>query len=147
MHGNQPALTVHSFFMCIPVVLCWFFLNCNPACGFLNLWCNQYERWLKVLYCDLFFVFSQIQSCICYFLQVCRCISELCRQRFSNSDSMISECKARSDIPNPVVKSVAIDDKLSFWFPFPLYNNDVTIWMVHVFRSFLLAWWCFCMIL
>ncbi|KAM3689336.1 hypothetical protein ACB098_09G040300 [Castanea mollissima] len=32
---------------------------------------------------------------------VCRCISELCRHRPSHSDNMLSECKARSDIPNP----------------------------------------------
>ncbi|KAF3441780.1 hypothetical protein FNV43_RR15695 [Rhamnella rubrinervis] len=32
---------------------------------------------------------------------VCRCISELCRHRSSDSDTMLSECKARADIPNP----------------------------------------------
>ncbi|PSS04621.1 Protein SHOOT GRAVITROPISM like [Actinidia chinensis var. chinensis] len=32
---------------------------------------------------------------------VCRCISELCRHRSSNSNSMLTECKARADIPNP----------------------------------------------
>ncbi|XP_059462470.1 protein SHOOT GRAVITROPISM 6 isoform X2 [Corylus avellana] len=32
---------------------------------------------------------------------VCRCISELCRHKSSYSDTMLSECKARSDIPNP----------------------------------------------
>ncbi|PRQ43676.1 putative condensin complex subunit 1 [Rosa chinensis] len=32
---------------------------------------------------------------------VCRCISELCRHRSSNSDTMVKECKARADIPNP----------------------------------------------
>ncbi|KAB2630954.1 protein SHOOT GRAVITROPISM 6 [Pyrus ussuriensis x Pyrus communis] len=32
---------------------------------------------------------------------VCRCISELCRHRASNSDIMLSECKARADLPNP----------------------------------------------
>ncbi|GAV58925.1 hypothetical protein CFOL_v3_02458 [Cephalotus follicularis] len=31
---------------------------------------------------------------------VCRCISELCRHR-SHSNSMLNECKARADIPNP----------------------------------------------
>ncbi|PQQ19778.1 protein SHOOT GRAVITROPISM 6 [Prunus yedoensis var. nudiflora] len=31
---------------------------------------------------------------------VCRCISELCRHR-SNSNTMLAECKARADIPNP----------------------------------------------
>ncbi|KAM2569015.1 hypothetical protein TB2_009175 [Malus domestica] len=32
---------------------------------------------------------------------VCRCISELCRNRASNSEIMLSECKARADLPNP----------------------------------------------
>lgn len=32
---------------------------------------------------------------------VCRCISELCRQRPSYSSTMLTECKARVDIPNP----------------------------------------------
>ncbi|XP_061964637.1 protein SHOOT GRAVITROPISM 6 isoform X5 [Populus nigra] len=32
---------------------------------------------------------------------VCRCISELCRNRSSNSNSMVSECKARADVPSP----------------------------------------------
>ncbi|KAA8518672.1 hypothetical protein F0562_016146 [Nyssa sinensis] len=32
---------------------------------------------------------------------VCRCISELCRHRSSNSNMMLTECKARTDIPNP----------------------------------------------
>ncbi|XP_021677399.2 protein SHOOT GRAVITROPISM 6 isoform X1 [Hevea brasiliensis] len=32
---------------------------------------------------------------------VCRCISELCRHRSSNISSMLSECKARADIPSP----------------------------------------------
>lgn len=32
---------------------------------------------------------------------VCRCISELCRHRSSSSNVMLSECKARDDIPNP----------------------------------------------
>ncbi|KAL3532002.1 hypothetical protein ACH5RR_005523 [Cinchona calisaya] len=32
---------------------------------------------------------------------VCRCISELCRHRSSQTDTMFSECKARSDIPHP----------------------------------------------
>uniref|UniRef100_A0A5B6ZUL3 Uncharacterized protein n=1 Tax=Davidia involucrata TaxID=16924 RepID=A0A5B6ZUL3_DAVIN len=32
---------------------------------------------------------------------VCRCISELCRHRSSNSNTMLTECKARTDIPNP----------------------------------------------
>ncbi|TQE07856.1 hypothetical protein C1H46_006505 [Malus baccata] len=32
---------------------------------------------------------------------VCRCISELCRNRASNSDIMLSECQARADLPNP----------------------------------------------
>nr|GMC46406.1 protein SHOOT GRAVITROPISM 6 isoform X3 [Ipomoea batatas]GMC48856.1 protein SHOOT GRAVITROPISM 6 isoform X3 [Ipomoea batatas]GMC51014.1 protein SHOOT GRAVITROPISM 6 isoform X3 [Ipomoea batatas]GMC56550.1 protein SHOOT GRAVITROPISM 6 isoform X3 [Ipomoea batatas]GMD02924.1 protein SHOOT GRAVITROPISM 6 isoform X3 [Ipomoea batatas] len=32
---------------------------------------------------------------------VCRCISELCRRRSSESNAMLSECKARTDIPNP----------------------------------------------
>ncbi|XP_010546529.1 PREDICTED: protein SHOOT GRAVITROPISM 6 isoform X2 [Tarenaya hassleriana] len=31
---------------------------------------------------------------------ICRCISELCRRR-STANSMLSECKARSDIPSP----------------------------------------------
>ncbi|XP_034223743.1 protein SHOOT GRAVITROPISM 6 isoform X1 [Prunus dulcis] len=31
---------------------------------------------------------------------VCRCISELCRHR-SNGNTMLAECKARADIPNP----------------------------------------------
>ncbi|KAK9289631.1 hypothetical protein L1049_007789 [Liquidambar formosana] len=34
---------------------------------------------------------------------VCRCISELCRHRSSHGNSMLSECKARADIPNPEV--------------------------------------------
>ncbi|KAK3013387.1 hypothetical protein RJ639_010056 [Escallonia herrerae] len=33
--------------------------------------------------------------------EVCRCISELCRQRFSQNDTMLLECKARADIPLP----------------------------------------------
>ncbi|KAG2686379.1 hypothetical protein I3760_09G003000 [Carya illinoinensis] len=32
---------------------------------------------------------------------VCRCISELCRHKPSYSDTILSECKARSDIPSP----------------------------------------------
>ncbi|GAB4833550.1 Protein SHOOT GRAVITROPISM 6 [Ancistrocladus abbreviatus] len=32
---------------------------------------------------------------------VCRCISELCRHRSSNSSMMLTECRARSDIPSP----------------------------------------------
>ncbi|XP_071910613.1 protein SHOOT GRAVITROPISM 6 isoform X7 [Coffea arabica] len=32
---------------------------------------------------------------------VCRCISELCRRRSSQSNSMLSECNARTDIPHP----------------------------------------------
>ncbi|CAI9097916.1 OLC1v1034435C1 [Oldenlandia corymbosa var. corymbosa] len=32
---------------------------------------------------------------------VCRCISELCRHRSSQSGAMLSECKARTDIPPP----------------------------------------------
>ncbi|KAF5953918.1 hypothetical protein HYC85_006774 [Camellia sinensis] len=32
---------------------------------------------------------------------VCRCISELCRHRSSYSNSMLTECKDRADIPNP----------------------------------------------
>ncbi|KAL9236431.1 hypothetical protein vseg_011104 [Gypsophila vaccaria] len=31
---------------------------------------------------------------------VCRCISELCRSKLGNSSIMLSECKARSDIPS-----------------------------------------------
>ncbi|KAG5556798.1 hypothetical protein RHGRI_007155 [Rhododendron griersonianum] len=34
---------------------------------------------------------------------VCRCISELCRHRSSHSSTMLTECKARADIPNPEV--------------------------------------------
>ncbi|KAJ6746742.1 MAESTRO-RELATED HEAT DOMAIN-CONTAINING [Salix koriyanagi] len=34
-------------------------------------------------------------------LKVCRCISELCRNRSSNSNSMVSEYKARADVPSP----------------------------------------------
>lgn len=40
--------------------------------------------------------------------QVCRCISELCRQRSSYYNSMLSECNARADIPKPEVKVVLI---------------------------------------
>ncbi|KAF5473711.1 hypothetical protein F2P56_005682 [Juglans regia] len=32
---------------------------------------------------------------------VCRCISELCRHKPSYSDTILSECKSRSDIPSP----------------------------------------------
>ncbi|XP_071908328.1 protein SHOOT GRAVITROPISM 6-like isoform X4 [Coffea arabica] len=32
---------------------------------------------------------------------VCRCISEFCRRRSSQSNSMLSECNARTDIPHP----------------------------------------------
>ncbi|KAF9599000.1 hypothetical protein IFM89_033345 [Coptis chinensis] len=32
---------------------------------------------------------------------VCRCISELCRQRSSSSNFLLTECKARDDIPKP----------------------------------------------
>ncbi|WRX23501.1 hypothetical protein QQP08_015988 [Theobroma cacao] len=32
---------------------------------------------------------------------VCRCIAELCRHRSSYNNNMLSDCKARSDIPNP----------------------------------------------
>ncbi|KAI5680712.1 hypothetical protein M9H77_01939 [Catharanthus roseus] len=32
---------------------------------------------------------------------VCRCITELCRHRSSQSNNMLSECKARTDIPDP----------------------------------------------
>lgn len=36
--------------------------------------------------------------------QVCRCISELCRHRSYYSNSMLSECQARTDIPHPEVQ-------------------------------------------
>ncbi|KAK4392143.1 protein SHOOT GRAVITROPISM 6 [Sesamum angolense] len=32
---------------------------------------------------------------------VCRCISELCRHKHAQSDTILSDCKARNDIPNP----------------------------------------------
>ncbi|XP_020549473.1 protein SHOOT GRAVITROPISM 6 [Sesamum indicum] len=32
---------------------------------------------------------------------VCRCISELCRHKHAQSDMILSDCKARNDIPNP----------------------------------------------
>ncbi|KAI3447537.1 hypothetical protein Pfo_004202 [Paulownia fortunei] len=32
---------------------------------------------------------------------VCRCISELCRNKHTQSDTILSDCKARADIPNP----------------------------------------------
>ncbi|KAJ8438697.1 hypothetical protein Cgig2_011880 [Carnegiea gigantea] len=32
-------------------------------------------------------------------MEICRCISELCRHRLMNSSTMLSEYKARSDIP------------------------------------------------
>ncbi|TXG59013.1 hypothetical protein EZV62_016842 [Acer yangbiense] len=32
---------------------------------------------------------------------VCRCIAELCRYRSSHTNAMLSECKARVDIPKP----------------------------------------------
>ncbi|CAA0829709.1 Protein SHOOT GRAVITROPISM 6 [Striga hermonthica] len=32
---------------------------------------------------------------------VCRCISELCRNKHTQSDMILSDCKARADIPNP----------------------------------------------
>ncbi|KAK1562913.1 hypothetical protein Q3G72_018949 [Acer saccharum] len=32
---------------------------------------------------------------------VCRCIAELCRHRSSSPNAMLSECKARADIPKP----------------------------------------------
>ncbi|KAL6585414.1 Protein SHOOT GRAVITROPISM 6 [Orobanche minor] len=32
---------------------------------------------------------------------VCRCISELCRKKRTQSDTILSDCKARADIPNP----------------------------------------------
>ncbi|KAL5740899.1 hypothetical protein ACOSQ2_030079 [Xanthoceras sorbifolium] len=32
---------------------------------------------------------------------VCRCIAELCRNRSSDSNAMLGECKARADIPKP----------------------------------------------
>ncbi|XP_019054507.1 PREDICTED: protein SHOOT GRAVITROPISM 6 isoform X2 [Nelumbo nucifera] len=32
---------------------------------------------------------------------VCRCISELCRHRSSYASSVLTDCKARTDIPNP----------------------------------------------
>ncbi|KAK3043027.1 hypothetical protein RJ639_002595 [Escallonia herrerae] len=42
--------------------------------------------------------FSRAKRLVC---EVCRCISELCRQRFSQTDTMLLECKARADIPLP----------------------------------------------
>jgi hypothetical protein len=47
-------------------------------------------------------------------LQVCRCISELCRHKSSYSDTMLSECKARSDIPNPEVIFAGVYNEFSF---------------------------------
>lgn len=41
-------------------------------------------------------------------LQVCRCISELCRHKPSYGDTILSECKARSDIPSPEVESLLV---------------------------------------
>ncbi|XP_021290041.1 protein SHOOT GRAVITROPISM 6 isoform X2 [Herrania umbratica] len=32
---------------------------------------------------------------------VCKCVAELCRHRSSYNNNMLSDCKARSDIPNP----------------------------------------------
>ncbi|KAL8508732.1 hypothetical protein ACS0TY_016088 [Phlomoides rotata] len=32
---------------------------------------------------------------------VCRCISELCRHKHTQSERIVSDCKARADIPNP----------------------------------------------
>ncbi|XP_051152364.1 protein SHOOT GRAVITROPISM 6 isoform X3 [Andrographis paniculata] len=32
---------------------------------------------------------------------VCRCISELCRHRHTQSDTILSDCKSREDIPSP----------------------------------------------
>ncbi|KAL9150059.1 hypothetical protein ABFS82_12G145000 [Erythranthe guttata] len=32
---------------------------------------------------------------------VCRCISELCRHKHTQSDTILSDCKARFDVPNP----------------------------------------------
>ncbi|KAL0316187.1 UNVERIFIED_CONTAM: protein SHOOT GRAVITROPISM 6 [Sesamum radiatum] len=34
-------------------------------------------------------------------MEVCRCISELCRHKHAQSDTILSDCKARNDIPNP----------------------------------------------
>lgn len=34
---------------------------------------------------------------------VCKCISEMCRQRSSHGNSILTECKGRADIPNPEV--------------------------------------------
>ncbi|XP_057983736.1 protein SHOOT GRAVITROPISM 6 isoform X2 [Malania oleifera] len=32
---------------------------------------------------------------------VCKCISELCRRKYSSGNLMLSECKTRADLPNP----------------------------------------------
>lgn len=41
------------------------------------------------------------ETCLETNIEVCRCISELCRNRSSNSNSMVSEYKARADVPSP----------------------------------------------
>lgn len=43
-----------------------------------------------------------------YFLQVCRCIAELCRHRSGSGSMMLSECKARTDIPSSEVAFVLL---------------------------------------
>ena len=70
-------------------------------------------------------------------LQVCRCISELCRHRPSHSDNMLSECKAHSDIPNPEVGSLLASVR---YLVSDFFVHFMTItsakWLVHMFRSF-----------
>lgn len=43
-----------------------------------------------------------------FLLQVCRCISELCRHRPLQNNTMLSECKSRTDIPEPEVATAFI---------------------------------------
>lgn len=76
-------------------------------------WCSCHGRiFFASLLCTCLLECTLHSSSMCWhkstngllLLQVCRCISELCRHRSSRSSTMLTECKARADIPNPEVR-------------------------------------------
>ena len=61
---------------------------------------------------------------------------------------MLTECKARADIPNPEVNSLLMN--LIHWiFHLVILHmiSQCNVYLVYMFRNFLLGWWCSCMIL
>lgn len=67
--------------------------------------------------------------------QVCRCISELCRHRGSSISSMLSECKARADIPSPEVDLCYVYDVVfSLLFPV-IWTWNWTVFLMYLYSG------------